>query len=367
MAHALSYADATASTRLRHEVWPGGGRVIVPAASSPAIPWSLMGGGAFLVVCGCGALPLPPLELLGSVSLIAGLMLFGVGAVQLVLPGSEPDAEFSYSDTTAGTRVLQARFFLAGDPVPQRYRWARGQIQDVRVGFARGFDGADPALQLAVILTEGEPVGLLPPRRDPQTMRAVADVLRAALGLPSPRAGRAAWLAAHATWRPAAPGPLTAAAPPHAHAAPDDGGTSDDAGRRRSTPPPLPQPVVPVLSYRTPVAGWAGPLLDRADITPHRMLLALAEAGRATDGTVAGLELTADRLTIHLPGGTRHDWPCDTLVGAYVGFRAQHAPAELCVYAVGGTTRLLAGAPADTLRELATLLNAALGVPGSVY
>jgi hypothetical protein len=53
--------------------------------------------------------------------------------------------------------------------------------------------------------------------------------------------------------------------------------------------------------------------------------------------------------------------------GVYADFTGHNAPAALCVCAAGGTVRLLNGAPTRTLRELADLVNGALGIAGSAY
>lgn len=134
--------------------------------------------------------------------------------------------------------------------------------------------------------------------------------------------------------------------------------------RPRSRQPPL--PVVPVLAYHEPPGTAVGPMLERADVTPERMTLTLADHDGFDRGPVR-VEFTPDRLTVRWHEWDQHEWPCDAVHGVYVGFAGQHAPAELCVHTAGGATPLLAGARAATLRELAALLNAALGIPGSVY
>jgi hypothetical protein len=378
MTHVLSYADGTATSRLRHEGGPHGGRVVVPPARSRAPLWVMLAGGASLAVFGCGATLVPQASAVGAASAVAGMLLLVAGGVQLALPGTEPAAVFYYHGPPGAVTELGAEVYLSGDPVPRRPRWRRAEIDDVRYGFARGFDAGQPTMELVVVAAGREPVGLVPPRRDPATLHVLATILRGVLGLPPAREVRAAWLRGQAARRQRAFEPVTRApdisgdgGPPPPPAA--GAGDATLPGDGTSAPPPPPPPTdasaceaLPVLGYREPVGVEVGSMLDRADVTPQRLTLTLGRHDGFNPRPV-WLRITPDRLDIGAHGSPPHAWPCDEVYGVFVDFAHHDAPAELCVCTAGGNARLLTGARTRTLHELANLLNSALGVAGSAY
>src|SRR5688572_2928192 len=99
MADVLSYADPHAWSRVRHEVWARGGRVVVPGLGSPAVGWALAGAGGLLAAGGLGLWALVGDNCLSMAAVAAGVILMMAGGFRVNFPGGEPAAAFTYADT----------------------------------------------------------------------------------------------------------------------------------------------------------------------------------------------------------------------------------------------------------------------------
>ena len=339
-----------------------------PEPYRPAALAALYTGLGLLAV----SLPAVVASLLAGAAFADGAML----PVGVSLAGMMCLAGFAVAQGSADRRRLEIvydrdrgmlRVRRSGAQAGGRLAWEAGQVDDVRVGVARGLDGRRPVAELRITprpaAAGGRAVSLMPgfPPRDLLWMAAA---LRGLLGLPALRDVRRtnlqALAAAHQPlWQPAC-----AAA----------GGTGATGGETPPAAPPAP-PVtavaaaVPVLSY-APGGRPSASLGESVHYGPDTLSIRLwpvAADGPGDELSPDGeIYLTPDALTVR-DGGGRLTWDCDGIYCVYAGFRWEGGAAELFVCHASGIRPLLAGRPLRELHAVARLLSDALGIPGGVW
>jgi hypothetical protein len=164
----------------------------------------------------------------------------------------------------------------------------------------------------------------------------VTDVLRQAVGLPSRRAARAAWLMRMA-------GTVLNSAP------------REHGPALRVLPASEPAPVLPY-------AGAPRRVIGSVTFQPDRLIAELSCESRANRlARPAVLTLDADELILDAPEVNRR-WHCDQICGVFGGRVEPASPPVLVVGAVDGVAWLHLRCDKRELEQAADLVNEALNI-----
>lgn len=216
-----------------------------------------------------------------------------------------------------------------------RGAWAKRDVSGVCLTPAAQVLAEAPQMELRLGIASAPPVFLLA-GRSPRELMWAADVLRRLLDLPGRRDHRVGWLRTRA---PQGSSPLEG----------------------RGFAPPAASVAVPVLAYATPGtrARALDPFIRWGDAT------LVVSLGPAAGAASAALTLTPDELSLEAEGNS-HRWRCDDVYAVFASFAAEGEPPELFVCwaapHAAAVDRVLGGTPEELLRQLADLLNEAMGL-----